>query len=367
MTTRHARAGVACIVLLLAACSGGSRSDGPAGGVHTIAIEPQSAALCVGDSVTLTAQATDADGHPVSGVALSWASSAPEVIAVGPSSAVAHALATGSAAVTASAQGVTSNRAAIDVPADLVPEFVPDSVVLAPGDTMTLGVRLRRVSGGPAPSHTPVFTPFDSTVASLDASGLVHAKASGRTGLSLSACGRQGGGAVDVFTPSDAVTGKAYLWLSGPVERRLRMPARLINFTRHNGAPAVQVSSVVGPAASPSQAFVYEDTVRLTGTGTHPVDSLTTTELINAQPNVACSPPRPSAFYTEPSPLTLLVSLTGGSARVTTFTSQSTFTAVSGRMLFRMRGVVSGGTQLDTLSAIYTFSAPLVDSTGACP
>jgi len=365
MTTRHAHAGSACLAALLAACSPSTPPDHSL--ISAIGVLPQSAALCVGDSLTLTAQARDAGGQPVNGLALSWASSAPEVIAVGPASGVAHALRTGSAAVTASAQGVTSNRAVIDAPADLVPEFVPDSVVLAPGDTMTLGARLRRISTGPVPPQTPVFFPFDSAVAGLDASGLVRAKTSGRVSLSVSACGRQGGGAVDVFSPSDAVTGKAYLWLSGPVERRLRMPARAINFTRHNGAPAVQISSTVGPAPNPSQAFVYEDTVRLTGAGGHPLDSLTTTELINAQPNIACSPPRPFALYTEPSPLTLLLSLTAGSARVTTFTPQATFTAVSGRLVFRVRGLVSGGSQVDTLNAIYMFSAPLVDSAGACP
>jgi hypothetical protein len=364
MTTHHARAGFACFTVLLASCSG-SGSTPPPPPTLRISIQPQSAALCVSDSLTLTAQVTDASGQPVSGVALSWASSAPEVIAVGPSSSTAHAVHTGSAVVTASAQGVTSNRAAIDVPADLVPEFVPDSVVLAPGDTMTLGVRLRRISSGPVPARTPVFTPYDSAVASLDATGLVHAKASGRAGLSLSACGYQGSGAVDVFSPSDAVTGSAYLWLSGPVELRARLPARAVNFTRTNGQPAVQVFSSVGPSATPTQLFLYEDTVHLGGVGVYALDSLLTSELLPPN-NPGCAPPRPFAVYTAGTQ-TLLLGLTGGAARVTTFTAQATYTAISGRLTFRVRGAVPGATQVDTLDAMYMFSAPLVDSTGACP
>jgi hypothetical protein len=362
MTTRHACAGSVCLAVLLAACSD---SEPTPPRTLTIGILPQSAALCVGDSLTLTARVTDASGQPVSGVALSWASSAPEAIEVAQASGIAHALTTGSAVVTASAQGVTSNRAAIDVPADLVPEFVPDSVVLAPGDTMTLGVRLRRISGGLVPAHVPVFTPYDSAVASLDATGLVHAKTAGRVGLSVSACGRQGGGAVDVFSPTDAVTGNAYLWLSGPAELRARMPARAVNFTGKNGQPAYQVFSSVGPSGTPTQLFVYEDTVRLSGVGSYPLDSLLTGELLPPN-NPACVPPRPFAVYTAGTQ-TLLLSLTAGTARVTTFTPQAAYTAISGRLLFRVRGAIPGATQVDTLAAIYMFSAPLVDSAGACP
>ncbi len=362
MTPRVLAASV-LLAAWLAACS--SKSDGGPGVVRSIAIQPQAAALCVGDSVTMTGQARDAGGQPVSGIGLAWASSAPEVIGVGAATGVARALATGSSVITASAQGVTSSGANLDAPADLVPEFVPDSALLAPGDTMTLGVRLRRASNGPVPARTPVFTPFDSAVASLDASGTVHAKKVGSVSLSVSACGRQGGGQVEVFTPTDAVTGKAYLWLSGPPELRFRLPARVINFTRTGGQPAFQVTSCVGPCTNPTRLFVYEDTVHLSATGGYPLDSLNSME---ASGTLACSPPRPFALYGDNSPTAALVSMRGGSAAVTRLAPQSGYSAVSGRLLLRMRGVVLGVlTQLDTLNVIYMFSAPLVDSTGACP
>jgi len=363
MTTRPSRLAIATAIttVVASACSSGGGDGGGPNIVRSIAILPAAAALCVGDSATMSATATDANGQTVSGVVFSWISSAPEVIAVG-ASGVARALRTGSASVTASAQGVTSNRAAIDVPADLVPEFVPDSAVLAPGDTMTLGVRLRRISSGPVPPQSPVFAAFDSAVASLDASGLVHAKTQGQVGLSVSACGHQGGGRVDVFSPSDAVTGKAYLWLSGRTELRVRLPARALNFTRKNGLPAFQVFGRVGNNV---RVFLYEDTLALSGAGAYVLDSLLTSEA--SASTLACVPPRPFALYTDQTALTLLLSVTGGPARVTSFTPQTTFTAVSGRMAFRIRGVISGGQQVDTLNAIYMFSAPLVDSAGACP
>jgi hypothetical protein len=64
----------------------------------------------------------------------------------------------------------------------------------------------------------------------------------------------------------------------------------------------------------------------------------------------------------------VLLSLRGGSASVTSFTPQTGYAAVSGRAVTRVRGYVNGVlTTLDTLQAIYTFSAPLRDSTGVCP
>ncbi len=333
----------------------------------TVTVQPGTAALCVGDSLAFTAQVLDDSGHAVVTPALRWSSSAPQVVTIDPALGVAHALTTGSTRITASSDGVVSAPAALDVPADLVPEFVPDSAVLAPGDTLTLGVRLRRLSSGPLPNHMPVVAPFSSPVASIDATGLVTARDTGRASVALSACGQQGGGAVDVFTPPDSVTGLAYLWLSGAKELRLRLPVRALNFTRTGGGPAFQI---VGPVNNTTRFFLYEDTVPLTSLGAYALDSLKLAEVTQA---LACQPPRPFAMYTDQtnlSQLTQLFGLHGATAQITSFTPGSGYAAVSGRLIFRMRGEVSG--QLgpaggpDTLAAIYTFSAPLTSQANAC-
>ena len=357
MSRRRARGNLALFaVLALADCSG--RADGAPGVVHSITVQPQAAALCVGDSLAFTARALDGAGHDVATAQIAWSSSAPEVVSIDKARGVARALAVGATRITASAGGVLSAApAGLDVPADLVPEFVPDSAVLAPGDTMTLGVRLRRLSSGPVPNRTPVIAPFDSAVAKLDATGLVTAKAGGRVGLSLSACGHQGGGAVDVFAPPDSTTGQAFLWVSGATERRARLPAQAINFTLRNGRPAFQI---VGPVNGTTRAFVYEDTVALTQPGLFPLDSLKPAEVGNS---LFCVPPRPFAFYFDSQQLLLAVG--SGSARVTRFVTQAGFTTVSGRMAFRVRDALAS--QPDTLTAIYTFSAALTRVQGACP
>ena len=355
--THRARALLAVCAAGLAACSG-SKEGGT--GVAVVTVQPLAVALCVGDSTTFTAHVLDASGDTVAGSPIRWTSSAPLQVAVDSVSGVAHALALGTAQITASAGGLRSTTPGrLDVPSDLSPEFVPDTVVLAPGDTFTLGVRLRRLSAGPVPSRTPVISASDDAVASLDAAGLVAAKTPGTASLTLAACGFPGHGAARVFTPPDSAAGLGYLWLSGPGEVRLSQSTLALNFTTSSKKPAFQIA---GSAAS-SNHFVYEDTLPLLGMGPYPLDSLTSTESNTA----ACNPPRPFALYGDQPSFTALVSLRGGSAAVTTYSTAAGFRMVAGRVMTRMRGFFGGVTAVDTLQAIYTFSAPLRDTTNVCP
>lgn len=355
----RARALLVLSAAALAACSG-SKDGGT--GVAAVTVDPQAAALCVGDTLTFTAHLLDASGDTVPGSPVRWTSSAPQTVAVDSVTGIAHALALGTVQISASVGTLRSaNPGQLDVPSDLDPQFVPDTVVLAPGDTFTLGARLRRTSAGPVPSgHTPVITALNTAAASLTANGLVTAKTAGTASFSLSACGFTGHGAARVFTPPDSLTGLGYVWLSGPAELRVSLAAVAHNFTLTSTKPAFQI---FGGGGSNGQQFAYEDTLRLDSTGTFPVDSLHSTEIGSA----TCAPPRPWAVYGDNS-LSSLLSMHGGSAAITTYTGQTGYVAISGRVRGLMRGVINGiTTAVDTLQAIYTFSAPVRDTTGVCP
>src|SRR5512135_265180 len=175
MTPRARATLVLCAAAAFAACS---ESTSGGSGVTNVAVQPLTAALCVGDSLTFSAQVLDLQGRVVPGLPVRWSSSAPQVVTVDSASGVAHALAFGTAQITAVAGNLRSaTPGQLDVPSELSPEFVPDTVVLAPSDTFTLGTRLRRVSAGPVPNRTPVIVPLDNSVVTLDAAGLVTAKA----------------------------------------------------------------------------------------------------------------------------------------------------------------------------------------------
>ncbi len=344
---------------LLAACSG-SKEGGT--GVAVVAVDPPLTALCVGDSLTFAAHLLDASGDTVPGAPVRWTSSAPQFVSVDSVSGVAHAVAFGTAQITATAGALRSaTPGRLDVPSDLVAETVPDTAVLAPGDTFTLGARLRRLSAGPVPSRTPAIAPLDTAPASITAQGLVTAKAAGTATFSLSGCGFAGQGAAQVYAPPDSLTGTGYLWASGPAELRVRLATEAFNFVLLNQKPAVQL---FGSAAANKINYAYEDTLRLSGTGTLALDSLRSDEISNSLP---CAPPRPFAIYGDASALTTLLSMHGGSAAVTSYVQHTGWVAVSGRVVVGMRGYLGISSHLDTLRTIFTFSVPLRDSTGACP
>lgn len=106
------------LVLLVTACGGSETaitgvSDAIASLTITVEHEggvpaaEQSIAMNVGDSVELSATATNALGLAVSNVSATWSSSAPAVVQVG-SDGVATALAPGAADVYATIDGVTA-------------------------------------------------------------------------------------------------------------------------------------------------------------------------------------------------------------------------------------------------------------------
>ena len=349
---------VAVSAAVLTACSG-SKEGGT--GVALVTVDPPAAALCIGDSLAFTAHLLDASGDTVPGSAVRWSSSAPSLVSVDSVSGFARALAFGTAQITASVGSLRSaTPGRLDVPSDLTAETVPDTVVLAPGDTFTLGARLRRVSSGPTPTRTPVIAALDTAPASITAAGLVTAKAVGTATFTLSACGFTGHGAAQVYTPPDSATGTGYLWLSGPVEVRYRLGTSVRNYLLSSRKPAFQAFGFANPKG---RSFAYEDTVQLAGPGTFALDSLRSSEVSSA----SCAPPRPFAAYGD-STLSSLLSLHGGAAAVTSYSTAGGFRAVSGRISGRMSGYLNGIlTTLDTLRLIYTFSAPLRDSTGVCP
>ena len=74
--------------------------------VATVTVNPPSPSLQVGDSIRLTATAQDSTGSVVSGVEISWSSSDPAITTVSPAGVV-RAVSGGSAAVIATAEGVS--------------------------------------------------------------------------------------------------------------------------------------------------------------------------------------------------------------------------------------------------------------------
>ena len=114
--------------------------------VGAVAVTPNADTLSAfGDTVRLSAEAVDANGHAVAGTEFAWASS-DTLVATVDASGLVTAVDVGEAAVTATSSGVTG-RADLTVvsPApDLVfMDVSPGSATLAPGDEVTFTFRVR--------------------------------------------------------------------------------------------------------------------------------------------------------------------------------------------------------------------------------
>ena len=109
--------GIGCLgflVAAMAACSDGSTEPEAATPVvASIAVTPDATALAVGETVTLSAEATDAQGTGVAGVSFTWQSSNGSVVTVA-GDGVATAVAPGTATITSSS-GDASGSAIVSV------------------------------------------------------------------------------------------------------------------------------------------------------------------------------------------------------------------------------------------------------------
>ena len=171
-----------------AGSASGSATVTVAQAIGSVAVSPAQAEIALGDTLRLTAEAWDANGHPVEGAEFSWASS-DEAVATVDASGLATGVAAGEAAITATSDGVTGSAALTvlaPVPAEIA--VTPGAVeFMALGDTAQLAVEVLDQFGRPMESATVSWTSADTAVATVDADGLVTAAGSGATVVTATA------------------------------------------------------------------------------------------------------------------------------------------------------------------------------------
>ena len=148
--------------------------------VSAVAVTPDTATVLEGDTLRLAATATDANGQAVPGVEFVWASG-DTAAAVVDGSGLVTGVGAGEAEVTATAVGVTG-RAQLTVvaPMPTVVAVTPDTVVLtALGQTAQLAAEVRDQVGRVMNGVSVVWSSADTTVAVVDATGLVTAVSDG--------------------------------------------------------------------------------------------------------------------------------------------------------------------------------------------
>ena len=173
---------------------------------NSVAVSPAADTLVRSDTLRLTAEATDANGHPVAGTEFSWTSSDTMVAAVDTSGLVT-AVSAGEAQVTATAAGITG-RAQLTVvaPAPTTVAITPDTVALtALEQTAQLAAEVRDQAGRVMEGVAVSWSSADTTVAAVDSAGLVTAAGAGVTTITATAGEASGAALVSVMQSAGSV------------------------------------------------------------------------------------------------------------------------------------------------------------------
>ena len=172
--------------------------------VASVAVSPASASVQVGQTVQLAATPRDANGNPLSGRAVSWASSNTAVATVSGSGLVTGVTA-GSATITATSEG-QGGTATITVSTVLVASVTvsPATASVQAGQTVQLAATPKDANGNPLSGRTVTWASSNSAVATVGGSGLVTGVTAGSATITATSEGKSGTSAITVTAPAPA-------------------------------------------------------------------------------------------------------------------------------------------------------------------
>src|SRR5207244_3010453 len=177
--------------------------------VASVTVSPASASVRVGQAVQLTATPKDASGNPLTGRTVTWASSNTSVGTVNASGLVTGVVA-GSTTITATSEGQSGTSV---VTVTLVPvasvTVSPAPASVQAGQTVQLTATPKDANGNTLTGRTVTWASSNTSVGTVNASGLVTGVVAGSTTITATSEGKSGTSAVTVTAapvPAAAVT-----------------------------------------------------------------------------------------------------------------------------------------------------------------
>ena len=173
--------------------------------VASVGVTPATVTLFAGTAVQLTASTMDSTGTQLSGRAIAWSSSNGTVASVSASGMVT-ALTQGAATITATSEGkgASATITVMIVPVASV-AVSPATASIAAGQTVQLTATPKDSAGGALTGRSVSWTSSNTSVATVNGSGLVTAVVAGSATITATSEGRSGSAAITVQAVAVAV------------------------------------------------------------------------------------------------------------------------------------------------------------------
>ena len=244
--------------------------------VASVAVAPTSASVSIGQSVQLTATPKDANGNPLTGRAISWASGNTGVATV--NAGLVMGAAAGSTTITATSEGQsgTSTVTVSAIPVASV-SVTPGSASIVAGQSTQLTAMPKDANGNPLTGRVVTWTSSNTAAVAVSA-GLVTGKAAGSATITATSEGRSGTSMITVtvvpvasvtVSPSSAslTVGQTTQLTATPKDANGNpLTGRTITWTSGNTAAATVNSSGLVTGASAGSATITATSEGQSGT-----------------------------------------------------------------------------------------------------
>lgn len=170
--------------------------------VTSVTVTPATGSLIIGATLQLSATTKDAAGDTLTGRAISWSSSNTSIASVS-SSGLVTAVGVGTATITASSEGI-SGTSSIAVATAVQPvatvTVTPATASLIIGAPLQLSAVTKDAAGNTLTGRQVAWSSANTSVASVNASGLVTAIAAGSTAITATSEGKTGSSSLTITT-----------------------------------------------------------------------------------------------------------------------------------------------------------------------
>src|SRR3989449_1081622 len=184
--------------------------------VASVSVAPAAASVQVSGTVQLTATPKDANGAPLSGRTVTWASSNTSVASITGSGLVTGAAA-GSATITATSEGQsgTARITVANVPVASV-SVSPATASLQVNGAVQLVATPKDANGTPLSGRAGSWSSSNTSVATVSTSGVVTGAAAGSAMITATSEGQSGSATVTVQAPQPGCSTSSLAWLNSP-------------------------------------------------------------------------------------------------------------------------------------------------------